>query len=196
MQKQSKGQECMAMAKALETMATQKIEIDHLRAIQTELEERLKAQHKKAAARALEVDQLKAALSEKDAQIMELAAPRAGSSKDSAAAKVSKAAKGKCAKGSNIAKGRFAKYHVYQGNLEKLASGRTKSDLIKTKRGRIVTKQAFSRGKKAYKHIKAWNKAVMQAREALGITGYCLIGGPTAQGQALLAKTRSLYSNA
>jgi len=51
------------------------------------------------------------------------------------------------------------------------------------------------RGKVIYKTngIMKWNAAVMRARKALGIVGWCNVGGNTSKGKALLAKTRYYY---
>ena len=38
-----------------------------------------------------------------------------------------------------------------------------------------------------------WMKAVVQARKAMGIKGFCAVGGKSKQGQALYAKAKSMY---
>merc|ERR1712126_382852 len=96
---------------------------------------------------------------------------------------------------STIAKGKRAKVAVFKGNKAKTATGLKKSDLIKSKSGKIVSKKQSARGKKIYHSngIAKFSKAVQQARKALGIKGFVPVGGKTAKGQALLKKARSLY---
>merc|ERR1719226_214853 len=60
--------------------------------------------------------------------------------------------------------------------------------LNKTKSGRVVSKKLSARGKAS-----KWIKAVTAARKALGVKGFCAVGGKAAKGQALLKKARSLY---
>merc|ERR1712107_450517 len=99
----------------------------------------------------------------------------------------------KAMKVSKIAKGKRARYVVFRGSKEKTVGGLKKSDLTKSKTGRIVSKKASLNGKKAYKKIAGWNTAVQKARKALGIKGFCAVGGAKPQGKALLAKARSFY---
>merc|ERR1712076_27646 len=89
---------------------------------------------------------------------------------------------------SKIAKGKRAKYAVFSGRKEKTKSGLKKSDLMKNKNGKIVTRKSSARGKK-----NKFMNAVIAARKALGIKGFQACGGKTAKGQALLKKARSLY---
>merc|ERR1719444_575046 len=94
---------------------------------------------------------------------------------------------------SKIAKGKLAKVSVFKGNKEKTGSGLKKSDLHRSKSGKIVSKKATAAGKKAFKNISKWTGACVKARKALGVKGFAAIGGKTRQGQALLAKARSFY---
>merc|ERR1719330_1860766 len=97
------------------------------------------------------------------------------------AMKVMKAMKRK----SVIATGKRAKASVFRG---------TKVKLVKNKQGRIVSKARSAFAKKQFSSsLGAWNKAVMAARKALGLQGFCAIGGKSAQGKALYAKAKSLY---
>merc|ERR1712190_237853 len=75
---------------------------------------------------------------------------------------------------SKIAKGKMSKAVVFKGGKEKTKSGLTKAMLIKSKSGKIVTKKQSAAGKKAYKNIQGWTKAVQQAKKALGVTGFRL----------------------
>merc|ERR1719433_1349788 len=94
----------------------------------------------------------------------------------------------KAMKVSIIAKGKRAKSSVFKGTKVKTVSGLKKSDLIKSKSGKVVSKKQPAAGKKAYKRIAAWTSAVAKARKALGIKGFAVIGGKTKAGQTLLAK--------
>ena len=95
---------------------------------------------------------------------------------------------------SKIARGKRAKAAVFLGRKEKTASGHSRSDLMKTKHGRIVTKAKHAQGKKAYAYISAWTDALQKARKELGIKGFCAVNGKTAQGKALYAKTKAIFS--
>merc|ERR1712110_292054 len=82
---------------------------------------------------------------------------------------------------------------VFRGNKDHTKGGLKKGDLMKNKRGKIVTKKQNARGKKNFARISKWTAAFKAARKALGIKGFCPCGGSSAKGKALLAKTRSLY---
>merc|ERR1719167_1913038 len=96
---------------------------------------------------------------------------------------------------SKIAKGRGAKARVFKGTKAATVGGLKKSDLMRNKDGKVVSKKASIRAKKAYQKngLAKWTKAVQQAKKALGIKGFQIIGGKTAKGQAFLKKARSLY---
>merc|ERR1711935_56616 len=104
-----------------------------------------------------------------------------------------KAMKRRAMKKSVVAKGKRAKSSVFRGTKAKTSSGLAKTDLIKNKRGKVVSKKSSANGKKAFKKISAWTTAFKAARKALGIKGFCPCGGATAKGKAFLAKTRALY---
>merc|ERR1719193_1735724 len=87
-----------------------------------------------------------------------------------------------------IAKGKFRKSQVWMGRKVKTVGGLKKGDLVKNKNGKIVSRKMMAKGQKL-----KFPKAVVAARKALGIKGFCPIGGKTAKGQALLKKARSLY---
>merc|ERR1719484_113313 len=95
---------------------------------------------------------------------------------------------------SKIAKGRFAKSLVLKGSKAKTGGGLTKAQLFKNKRGKIVSKKASAAGKKNFANIKGWFTAVQQAKKALGVSGFVAINGKTAQGKALYAKAKAIYS--
>merc|ERR1712196_626217 len=71
---------------------------------------------------------------------------------------------------SKIAKGKMARAVVFNGTKAKTYTGLTKADLIKNKRGKIVSKKQSLRAKKN-NFIKGWVTAVQKARKALGIKG-------------------------
>ena len=91
-------------------------------------------------------------------------------------------------KKSVIAKGRLAKVMVLRGSKAHTTGGLKASDLTKNKNGRVVSKKKSAAGKKS-----KWIQACVKARSALKIKGFAVIGGKTAQGQALLKKARSFY---
>merc|ERR1712087_540864 len=102
---------------------------------------------------------------------------------------------GKAKKVSKIAKGKRARAAVFGGSKEKTASGMTKAMLTKNKSGRIVSKARSAASKKSYASgIGKWNKAVMAAKKAMGLKGFVAIGGKSAQGKALYAKAKALYT--
>merc|ERR1712154_400339 len=67
------------------------------------------------------------------------------------------------------------KFSVFSGNREKTAGGLKKSDLTKSKRGKVVSRKSSAAGRKAYKNIKAWTDACQKARKELGIKGFVAI---------------------
>merc|ERR1712176_1578667 len=97
----------------------------------------------------------------------------------------------KAKKVSTIGKGRMAKSMVWKGSKAKTSGGLKKSDLKKNKNGKIVSIKRSNNAKKG--KSSKWTTATVAARKALGIKGFCAIGGKTKQGQALLAKVRSFY---
>merc|ERR1712222_123909 len=80
----------------------------------------------------------------------------------------------KAMKVSNVAKGKRARFAVFNGGKAKTASGMTKDKLAKSKSGRIVSKAASARAKKAWASspLKKWSEACKQARKALGVKGF------------------------
>jgi hypothetical protein len=70
---------------------------------------------------------------------------------------------------------RGSKSQVFRGvRLKTKTAGQTKSELMKNKRGKIVSKKSHANGKKVYKKngLAKWTKAFMQARKNLGLTGF------------------------
>merc|ERR1711997_89285 len=100
----------------------------------------------------------------------------------------------KAKKVSVIAKGKMARALVFNGRKQKTQSGMTKANFVKNKSGKIVSKKASERAKKAFASsgLKAWCDAIKAARKALNLTGFVAIGGKSATGKALYAKAKSL----
>merc|ERR1719247_1733130 len=79
---------------------------------------------------------------------------------------------------------RLAKRHAFFGKLAKTNSGLTKSDLVKNKAGKIVSKKRSAMAKKS-----PWLAAVKQARATLKIKGFCAIK----KGTPLYKMAKELY---
>merc|ERR1719221_584075 len=95
-----------------------------------------------------------------------------------------------------IARGKRARAAVFSGRKEKTTSGLTKSNLMMNSRGKIVSKARSALGKSRYaKGLGMWIAAVMGARKALGVSkGFVAINGKTAEGKAIYAKAKALYT--
>merc|ERR1740121_3608410 len=108
------------------------------------------------------------------------------------AAKAMKAMK--AMKVSKVAKGKLARSVVFKGGKEETSGGMTKDNLVKSKSGKIVSKAASAKAKKAWatSPLKKWNDACKQARKSLGVKGFVAVGGKTAQGKAPYAKAKSI----
>merc|ERR1712023_56798 len=103
------------------------------------------------------------------------------------AAKAMKAMKAK--RVSKLAKGKMARAVVFRGNKEKTLSGLKKTDLMKNKRGKIVSKKQHASALKRYSNVKGWIQAVQKARKALGVKGFAAIK----KGSPLYKKAKELY---
>merc|ERR1719198_1263586 len=92
---------------------------------------------------------------------------------------------------SKIAKGRFAKSVVLRGTKSKTVGGLTKSDLLKNKRGKIVSKKQSSRAKARFAQtVGPWMQAVKKARAALKLKGFVAIK----KGSPLYVKAKEFYT--
>jgi hypothetical protein len=80
---------------------------------------------------------------------------------------------------------RLARRHAFAGKLDKTKTGLKKSDLMKNKAGRIVSKKASLRAKAS-----PWLAAVKQARKELKIKGFCAIK----KGTPFYKKAKELYA--
>merc|ERR1712039_948256 len=94
----------------------------------------------------------------------------------------------KAMKVSKIAKGARMRAAVYSGSKEKTSTGLKKSDLMKSKSGKIITKKSHAAEKKAYKNIKAWVEATKKVRKAMGLKGFVAIKKGTAFYKAVKAE--------
>merc|ERR1719468_127525 len=76
----------------------------------------------------------------------------------------------KAMKVSKVARGKLRKAVVFRGSKEKTSGGLTKSQLMKNKQGRVVSKAASLARKKLYvgSKLEAWNKALATAKKELG----------------------------
>ena len=88
-----------------------------------------------------------------------------------------------------VAKGKLAKSIVFRGTKAKTQSGLKKTDLMRSKTGKVVSKKQNAAGKKAYKNIRGWTVAVQKARKALNVKGFCAVK----KGSALYRKAKELY---
>merc|ERR1712032_347123 len=79
---------------------------------------------------------------------------------------------------------RLSKRHVFAGKSTKTHGGLKKTDLVKSKSGKIVSKKKQARGKAS-----PWIAAVKAARAALKIKGFCAIK----KGSPLYTKAKELY---
>merc|ERR1719272_1121924 len=79
---------------------------------------------------------------------------------------------------------KLAKRHAFAGKITKTRSGLSKSDLVKNKRGKIVSKKSSLHGKK-----NAWVVACQKARKELKIKGFAVIK----KGTPFYKKAKELY---
>merc|ERR1711907_872726 len=92
---------------------------------------------------------------------------------------------------SKIAKGKYRKAVVFRGSKEKTSGGLTKSDLIKNKAGKIVSKKMSAAAKKRFSRtFKGWLDAVQKARKELGVKGFVAIK----KGSELYKKAKEFYN--
>merc|ERR1719150_2896716 len=110
-------------------------------------------------------------------------------------AKVMKSMKRKAMKKSIIARGKRGKSSVFRGTKVKTVGGLKKTDLMKNKRGKVVSRKGHAQGVKRFQKngLSKWVSAVQKARKALNVKGFCAVGGKKGKGKELLAKARSFY---
>merc|ERR1719245_872083 len=95
-------------------------------------------------------------------------------------AKKSSGMKRKAKRVSTIAKGRMSKVMVFKGSKVRTVGGLKKSDLVKNKHGRVVSKKRSQQAKSG--KASKWIAAVAKARAALKIKGFAAVGGKSSQG--------------
>merc|ERR1712087_653967 len=144
-------------------------------------------------AAAMKKTSMKAAMKPAMKGAMKAAAMKKVTMKKAAMKKAMKVAmKKKAMKVKRVSKG--AKARVLSGSKAKTVGGLTAASLTRSKTGKVVSKKASARAKKAFQSspLKVWADACKKARKALGLTGFVPMGGKTAAGKALLAKAKSL----
>merc|ERR1712137_659258 len=98
----------------------------------------------------------------------------------------------KAMKVSKIARGRGAKARVFRGSKERTSGGLKKTDLIKSKAGKIVSKKMSAAAMKKYAStIGRWTMAVTKARKALGVKGFVAVK----KGSALYNRAQQFYKH-
>lgn len=96
----------------------------------------------------------------------------------------------KVMKTSIVAKGKMMRAAVFNGRKEKTYTGLKKTDFKRNKAGKIVSRKASDRGKKAYARIKGWTEAVSKAKKNLGLTGFIAVK----KGSALYKAAKAIYN--
>merc|ERR1712000_33555 len=98
----------------------------------------------------------------------------------------------KVMKVSKIARGKRSKSSVFGGKKEKTVGGLTKADLVKSKSGKIVSKNSSVAAKKRYAStIGKWTAAVTKARKDLGVKGFVAVK----KGTPLYNKAKQYYKH-
>merc|ERR1711918_311143 len=83
-----------------------------------------------------------------------------------------------------------SKRQVFRDARAKTVGGLKKENLVKNKRGRVVSKKAHERGLELYKNnLKGWHQAFMQARKNLKVEGF----KPCKKGTPLYEEAMRLY---
>merc|ERR1719436_1840872 len=90
---------------------------------------------------------------------------------------------------------RGKKWQGFKGLKTKTVGGLKKTDLKKSRTGKIVSAKRSAIARKRWSNGKArkWIESVAKARKALGTKGFVAVGGKSKEGQTLLAKARSFY---
>ena len=125
---------------------------------------------------------MKAAAPAKAMKAMKKAAMKRRAMK-AAAPKAMKAMKKK------VISARLARRHAFAGKITKTKTGLSKSDLVKNKMGKIVSKKASLRAKKM-NSFGPWLAALKKARTELKIKGFFAIK----KGTPLYKRAKELYS--
>ena len=79
---------------------------------------------------------------------------------------------------------------VYSGKRKRTPGGLERKDLVKNKRGRVVSKKKSRQGQK-----NSWPKACKQARKELGVEGFVPVGGRTREGKELHRRATKIHQS-
>eukprot|EP00927_Polykrikos_kofoidii_P035323 TRINITY_DN2990_c0_g1_i12.p1 TRINITY_DN2990_c0_g1~~TRINITY_DN2990_c0_g1_i12.p1 ORF type:complete len:153 (-),score=27.50 TRINITY_DN2990_c0_g1_i12:241-699(-) len=103
----------------------------------------------------------------------------------------------KAMKVSSVARGSRMRASVLAGKKEKTYTGLKASDLIKNKRGKIVSKTSSAGARQRYEgsKLQKWVQAVKVARKQLALTGFVAVNSSTPEGQAVYAKAKAIYTS-
>merc|ERR1719331_2254965 len=97
---------------------------------------------------------------------------------------------------SKVARGRFARALVLRGSKERTVGGLKRDQLMKNKRGKVVSKRASANGRRRYRNIQDWVEAVVEARAELRVSGFVAVNGKSLQGKALFVKAKAIRAKA
>lgn len=92
-----------------------------------------------------------------------------------------------------IGKGRLGKWLVFSGRRFRTVGGLRSKDLIRNKRGKIVSKKRAKRGTEVFGQIKQWLSCFMSVRTSLKVNGFVAINGKGALGKGIYNKTKEMY---
>merc|ERR1719453_1157835 len=84
------------------------------------------------------------------------------------------------------------KASVFRGTKMRTRGGLKREQLMKNKRGKVVSKKASANGSRRYKNIQDWVEAVVEARAELRVSGFVAINGKSLQGKALFVKAKAI----
>ena len=85
---------------------------------------------------------------------------------------------------------------VIGGQLDKTRSGLRTQDLKYSRHtGKVIARQRSTVSASSYpgSQLELWNSCVKEARQKLGITGFCAIKGKTVEGKRLYQTAKALY---
>mmetsp|Transcript_11167 Transcript_11167/g.30878 ORF Transcript_11167/g.30878 Transcript_11167/m.30878 type:complete len:171 (-) Transcript_11167:289-801(-) len=85
---------------------------------------------------------------------------------------------------------------VFNGTKEKTSGGLKKSDLMKNKAGRVVSKKMHANGKLRYARngLDAWSRGLVEARRELNLKGFVAVRGKSKDGTSDSQSGTSLYA--
>eukprot|EP00928_Gymnodinium_smaydae_P062847 TRINITY_DN46601_c0_g1_i1.p1 TRINITY_DN46601_c0_g1~~TRINITY_DN46601_c0_g1_i1.p1 ORF type:complete len:194 (-),score=47.85 TRINITY_DN46601_c0_g1_i1:203-784(-) len=107
-----------------------------------------------------------------------------------------RAAKGTVAHQSNYKRKGWAKRLVFIGKKVKTTSGLTKDDLVRNRRGKVVSKKRQTNGNRRFvlNHLDLWVQSFLQVRAQKGLTGFVKMKYKgTAQEKAICKEVRAMW---